>query len=45
MSENEKEIRFENAVNRLDKKFMTTEMTQDEYDFLYSELKKIFEFK
>lgn len=43
MSEQDKEIRFENAVNRLDKKFVTSLMTQEDYDFLYAELKKKFE--
>jgi hypothetical protein len=38
-----KEINFENAVNRLDKRFMTSLMTQEDYDFLYAELKKKFE--
>ena len=37
------EVRFLNAVNRLDKRFMTSLMTQEDYDFLYAELKKKFE--
>lgn len=45
MSEQDKEIRFENAVNRLDKLFMKSEMNQEEYDFLYAELKKKFGFR
>jgi hypothetical protein len=45
MNEQEKEIRFENAVNRLDERFMANEMGQEDYDFLYAELKKKFGFK
>jgi len=43
MSEQDKEIRFENAVNRLDERFMANEMNQEDYDFLYEQLKKKFE--
>jgi len=43
MSEQEKEVRFENAVNRLDERFMANEMNQEDYDFLYEQLKKKFE--
>jgi len=42
MSEQEKEVRFENAVNRLDERFMANEMEQEEYEFLYQELVKKF---
>lgn len=45
MNEQEKEVRFENAVNRLDKLFLTSFMTQEDYDFLYAELKKKFGFR
>ena len=45
MSEQEKEVRFEKAVDRLDERFMENEMTQEDYDFLYSELKKKFGFR
>lgn len=43
MSEQEKEVRFEKAVDRLDEKFMSNEIRQEDYDFLYQELKKKFE--
>ena len=43
MSEQEKEVRFEKAVDRLDEKFMANEMNQEDYDFLYEQLKKKFE--
>lgn len=43
MSEQEKEVRFEKAVDRLDERFMANEMEQEEYDFLYQELVKKFE--
>jgi uncharacterized membrane protein len=43
MSEQEKEVRFENAVNRLNERFMANEMNQEDYDFLYEQLKKKFE--
>ena len=43
MNEQEKEVRFENAVNRLDERFMANEMNQEDYDFLYEQLKKKFE--
>lgn len=46
MSEQEKEVRFEKAVDRLDEKFAlysVNEMTQEEYDWLYKELVKKFE--
>jgi hypothetical protein len=39
------EVRFLNAVNRLDERFMANEMGQEDYDFLYAELKKKFGFK
>ena len=45
MSEQEKEVRFENAVNRLDERFMANEMGPEDYAFLYAELKKKFGFK
>lgn len=44
MNEQNKEVRFEKAVDRLDKRFMASEMSQEEYDFLYQELKKKFEY-
>jgi len=37
------EVRFLNAVNRLDERFMANEMNQEDYDFLYEQLKKKFE--
>lgn len=43
MSEQEKEVRFEKAVDRLDEKFMANEIRQEDYDFLYRELVKKFE--
>ena len=43
MSEQEKEVRSEKAVDRLDERFMANEMEQEEYDFLYQELVKKFE--
>jgi hypothetical protein len=43
MSEQEKEVRFEKAVNRLDDKLMANEIRQEDYDFLYRELVKKFE--
>ena len=42
MNEQNNEVRFENAVNRLDERFMANEMEQEEYDFLYQELVKKF---
>jgi hypothetical protein len=43
MSEQEKEVRFEKAVDRLDDKLMANEIRQEDYDFLYRELVKKFE--
>jgi len=43
MSEQEKEVRFEKAVDRLDDKLMANEIRQEDYDFLYQELVKKFE--
>ena len=42
MNEQKNEVRFENAVNRLDERFMANEIEQEEYDFLYQELVKKF---
>jgi hypothetical protein len=43
MSEQEKEVRFEKAVDRFDDKLMANEIRQEDYDFLYRELVKKFE--
>jgi len=43
MNEQEKEVRFEKAVDRLDDKLMANEIRQEDYDFLYRELVKKFE--
>ena len=45
MSEQDKEIQFEREVDRLDKKFMKSDMGQEEYDLLYKKLKEKFGFK
>jgi hypothetical protein len=37
------EVRFLNAVIRLEERFMANEMNQEDYDFLYEQLKKKFE--
>jgi hypothetical protein len=39
------EVRFLNAVHRLDDRLMANEMGQEDYVFLYAELKKKFGFK
>lgn len=45
MSDQDKEIQFEREVDRLDKKFMKSDMGQEEYDLLYKKLKEKFGFK
>jgi hypothetical protein len=45
MSEQEKEIQFERAVDKLDRTFMKSDMREEEYYLLYKQLKEKFGFR